>query len=394
MKKITILALHLGFGGIEKAITSLANALCNDYEVTIVSTYKLHENPAFYIDPKVHVTYLIESNLPKKVENYKLLFFRGKWIKLLKLLYRDYLKKGHFILLMKETFLGFSMYKRRKSVMTSYIQTCDSDIVISTRALHNVLLGNYGSAKQIKIGWEHNHHNHQKKYIKNVVNSSKKLDYLVLVSKELTSFYEERLKTSHCKVVYIPNFLDEFPILPSSLDGNLITIGRLSQEKGHLDLIDVIYKVRSISENFHLDIIGAGPEEDEIKKRISLYGLSDYVTMHGFLNKEKMAPLLQKASVFILPSYTESFGIVVLEAFSYGIPAIAFDSAQGACEIIKDNWDGYLISNRDKKKMAKRILELLKSKNRRIVMGDHALKKAMHYTKEYVIKDWVKLFDR
>ena len=46
MKKITILALHLGYGGIEKAISSLSNSLCEEYDIEIISTYKLYDNPA------------------------------------------------------------------------------------------------------------------------------------------------------------------------------------------------------------------------------------------------------------------------------------------------------------------------------------------------------------
>ena len=107
-----------------------------------------------------------------------------------------------------------------------------------------------------------------------------------------------------------------------------------------------------------------------------------------------MKPILEEASVFVLPSYTESFGLVILEAFAYGIPSVAFDSAQGASEIIENGWDGYLIKNRDKEQMAKRILELLKSYNRRVVMGNNACKKAKQYTDKVVKKDWDDLFER
>ena len=47
MKKISILALHLGYGGIEKSIVALANLLCDRYNVEIVSSYKLYDRPVF-----------------------------------------------------------------------------------------------------------------------------------------------------------------------------------------------------------------------------------------------------------------------------------------------------------------------------------------------------------
>ena len=76
MKKISILSLHLGYGGIEKSIVALANLLSSKYKVEIACIYKLYDKEAFELDPKVKVKYLIRSNLPKKVEEYKILLFR------------------------------------------------------------------------------------------------------------------------------------------------------------------------------------------------------------------------------------------------------------------------------------------------------------------------------
>ena len=64
MKKITILALHLGYGGIEKSISALANMLCDTYDVEIVSSYKLYDQPVFDLNPKVKVKYLITKYQP------------------------------------------------------------------------------------------------------------------------------------------------------------------------------------------------------------------------------------------------------------------------------------------------------------------------------------------
>ena len=67
MKKIAILASHLNFGGVESSIASQANALCDDYEVEIISTYKMSEEPAFKINDKVKITYLTDLK-PNKEE--------------------------------------------------------------------------------------------------------------------------------------------------------------------------------------------------------------------------------------------------------------------------------------------------------------------------------------
>ena len=59
MKKITFLVLHLGYGGIENAIATLANLLSKDYDVEIISTYKLYSEPVFKINDKVKINYLM-----------------------------------------------------------------------------------------------------------------------------------------------------------------------------------------------------------------------------------------------------------------------------------------------------------------------------------------------
>ena len=55
MKKVTILSLHLGYGGAERCITNLANSLVDKYNVEILSVYKLYDKPAFNIDKRVNV---------------------------------------------------------------------------------------------------------------------------------------------------------------------------------------------------------------------------------------------------------------------------------------------------------------------------------------------------
>ena len=71
MKKISILSLHLGYGGIEKCITSLANTLCDKYEIEIAVSYRLFDESAFHLDERVKVIYLNDSNIVPNREAFK-----------------------------------------------------------------------------------------------------------------------------------------------------------------------------------------------------------------------------------------------------------------------------------------------------------------------------------
>ena len=57
MKKISILSLHLGYGGIEKSIVNLANTLCKRYEVEIACCYKMYDKSVFDLNDKVKIKF-------------------------------------------------------------------------------------------------------------------------------------------------------------------------------------------------------------------------------------------------------------------------------------------------------------------------------------------------
>ena len=377
MKRITILALHLGYGGIENCISNLANSLVDDYEVNIISTYKLYEKPVFKLNDKIKIKYLMTDLKPNKQE------------------LKQSLKKLKLITFFKELKKSLKILKLKKNLMIEAIKNCDSDVIISTRDIHNNWLSKYGRDKTLKIGWEHNHHHNNKRYINKVTKSVLGLDYFVLVSKDLTKFYSEKLKDKKVKCVYIPNSINFFPQEKAKLETeNLISIGRLSHEKGYLDLIDIFKELHQKYPDSKLNIIGDGPDRKKIEKKIRDNKLEDYIILHGFQEKEYINKYLEKSSVYIMTSYTESFGLVLLEAFAYGIPCVAYSSAEGANEIISDNWDGYLIKDRDKNKMIKRICELLSNRNRRLIMGANGIKKAQEFNTQKTKQKWIEIINR
>ncbi len=367
MKKIAILGLHLNFGGVEQAIVNQANMLCNDYDVKLVITYKKDE-PSFYIDPKVKIDYL--TNLYPNREEFK-----------------KCLKKFKLVSLIKEGFKSIKILYLKKKTMINYIKNSEDDILISSRVDITKLLSKYGK-NQIKVAEEHRHHNNDEKYISNLKKSCKNIDYLVSVSKELNDYYSKEIPNTKC--VYIPNGLDYFPNKTSKLNNkNIISVGRLSPEKGFLDLIDVFNIIHDLDKDIHLDIVGDGVEKSSIENKINQYCLQEHIKLHGFQKKDYINKLLEKSSLYLMCSFEESFGIVLIEAGSFGIPQIAFSSAQGANEIIQNNISGYLIDNRDKEEMAKKVVELINDNDRLIKMGEEARNIAKEFSFVEVQKRWL-----
>ena len=379
MNKVTILALHLGYGGVEKAVANLANILKDDYEVEIISVYRLYDKPIFNIDKKVKIKYLLEDIKPNREE--------------LKLAIRNF----NILKFIKEIYKSIKCLYFRRNKMIREIKNCNSDIIISTRYLFNNWVGNNANKNIFKIAWEHNHPHGNKKYENKVINSCKKIDNLVLVSNNLTEYYTNLFeqKKINCKCFYIPNTLENNSDEVSSLtEKRLISIGRLSPEKGYDDLIEVFNKLHKKKLDWHLDIVGDGKEKDKLLKKIKEYKLDNYVTLHGYQKTDYINSLLKRSSIYLMASFTESFGIVLIEAMNYGIPCIAFDSAEGANEIIINNVNGYLVSNRNKEDMVNMIIKLIDEENLRKKMGIKAKEISKKFNKLNVKEKWINLLNK
>lgn len=390
MKKITIISLHLGYGGIEKAVIDLANGLSSSYQVKILSVYKTYEDIPFKVNSNVSVKYLMSGDIALKTDKYKRSIRKFQFITLFKQLFKDY--RFNIFRLAKDTILSVINVINKRKLVKEYVKNSNDDIFISTRDFLNKTLGKSKKPNQLGIGWEHSHHNQNKKYFNKVCNSVKNLDYFVLVSKELYCDYNKALTNTSCKCVYIPNMVSISDNKLSKLNNKkLITVSRLSEEKGIYDLVDVIELVKKDIPDITLNLIGDGPLFDSILDYVKEKKLSDNIHLLGYRKSESVYEYLQDSSLYVMTSLTESFGIVLLEAFSFGVPAIAFDSASGACELINSN-NGYLIANRDKKLMAKQIVEYLNDLNIQKKLSKGTQKDLQKYTPECIIVAWKELF--
>jgi len=377
MKKISILSLHLGYGGIEKSIVALANILCQKYEVEIVCSYKLYDEPAFSIDERVTIKYLISDLVPNKKN------------------FIDAINKKKFITALKEGFKAFKILYLRRKTMIEYISTTDADVVIATRDIFDNWLSQFGKDNVLKIGWEHNHYHDDLKYANKIVRNSSNLDYLVLVSGQLQHFYKRKLQNSKCQCVFIPNIIESIPNKSSSLtEKRLISVGRLSKEKGYLDLLNIYMVLLKNHSDWVLDIIGDGPERETLEKFIRINNLQDSVTLHGFRDKIYIDMMLHKSSIYVMTSLTESFGIVLIEAMSHGLPCVAFSSAEGACELISSGENGYLINNRSYPAMIKKIEDLMDDLDSRKKLGKAGKSCVKKYTADVVKEQWYNLIEK
>ena len=243
---------------------------------------------------------------------------------------------------------------------------------------------------------EHNHHNNNREYIDQVISSCREFDYFIPISKELCDFYREPMKENGVETEYIRFCIDKNEnYTEPSLEGcDMISVGRLSPEKGSLDLIRVFEGIAERNPRARLHIVGDGAELEGVKALIAEKKLDDRIVLHGFQNKKYIYSLLPKTSLYLMTSHTESFGLVLLEAMSCGIPCLAFDSAQGAHEIITNGENGYLIKNRSFEDMQEIACSLLENKEELRRLSRGALATADDFSYEKTKAAWLLLMNK
>jgi len=148
------------------------------------------------------------------------------------------------------------------------------------------------------------------------------------------------------KIVIIANPVTaQFSLKQSTPDQGLlqlITVGRLSKEKGHLRILNLLFKLKR---PFHYTIIGSGPEREAIFAYAKKLNLIDKITHIPFT--DTVETYLTQSSLYLSGSYVEGFPNVLLESCAVGTPVLAFTAPGGTSEIIQNGVNGYIAESED-----------------------------------------------
>ena len=138
----------------------------------------------------------------------------------------------------------------------------------------------------------------------------------------------------------------------------LLSIGRLSREKGHAELIRVFAKMRECpsAQPLRLVLVGEGPERLRIEKLCRKLKLTEFVTLTG--HQDIVDPYYAIADVFVLPSHSEGSPNVLLEAMAAGVPVVA-TAVGGIPEIASSGRNALLVMRGDTVGLAFAITQLL-----------------------------------
>jgi len=169
----------------------------------------------------------------------------------------------------------------------------------------------------------------------------------------------------------------------------IITSCRLSPQKDLLTLLRAFKIVREKVRS-KLLILGQGPLKDSILSWNKDLGIDNDVLLMGF--KENPFKYISRADVFVLSSFFEGFGNVIVEAMALGIPVVATDCPSGPGEIIEHGVSGVLVPMRDHKRMAENILNILQDTGLKKRLSEEGVKRSALFSAERMASEYERYF--
>ena len=160
------------------------------------------------------------------------------------------------------------------------------------------------------------------------------------------------------KVKVIPNALEIKEVENVQRDENLVVFaGRLHRIKGVDILIRAFKLVHEKVPSLKLKIVGPGEEVKMLSSLVTELNLSEVISFEGPTGKEGVLKYFKSANFVVVPSRSEAFGYVVIEAMSLGTPVIGSD-VDGILEIITHEKNGLLFKEGNAKDLSEKILDM------------------------------------
>ena len=355
MKRICFLVDSIfSYGGVQRVTAVIAKELSKTYDVSIVtfdhsedkdtSLYGLNEATIHYRFFAYPSTGSLHNKICKAYSGfYQKYGLQSKWASYL--------------------YARSSFPTPLRKALTKELRNGHYDAIIG---VHAPLAGRLATMKRhlpkVKcIGWIHNSFEalFSEGFIyigaarkRHYVFQFRKLDHTIVLCEHDAETYTQYDSAFNPTVIYNPLTLK--PGAPSTgTTKSFLAVGRFSrQHKGFDLLIEAFHLFSQKNQEWTLDIVGEGVEEELYRTLIKKYNLEDKVTIHPFTNH--IQDYYSKAQVYVLSSRWEGFGLVLVEAMAHGLPVVSSDLPTSK-EIMGDF--GLYFKNGDIKDLAERLEE-------------------------------------
>jgi N-acetyl-alpha-D-glucosaminyl L-malate synthase BshA len=201
-------------------------------------------------------------------------------------------------------------------------------------------------------------------------------------------------------IVVLPNGieLDKFKDISPRKQTNefkktILFVGTLRPVKGIDYLIKAMYIIHNKSPFTNLLIVGDGPEKDKLQTLVHELSLQDCIHFAGKVPNEKIPEYMAQADIFALPSLSESFGIVNIEAMASGLPIVT-TNVGGLPEIVKNGENGFVVEPKNPEVFAEKILLILKDNDLRKKFSEQNREKAKEYSWDDIVEKLIFIYNQ
>ena len=185
-------------------------------------------------------------------------------------------------------------------------------------------------------------------------------DSIIAVSQAVRDELEQSYSFTRGKIRVVHNGSDTTLFSPGAKTDTptVLFVGRFVEQKGFDLLPEVFASLSQRHPGLRFRIIGTGPLQESVVRRLEERGLAHQTTFYDFSSQDTVLALYREATVVVMPSRFEPFGLVATESMATATPVVA-SRVSGLAEIITDGEDGFLVSPDDVHGFANAVSRLL-----------------------------------
>ena len=192
------------------------------------------------------------------------------------------------------------------------------------------------------------------------------------------------------KVEYIYNPIEEVDDIECNIKSKqIISVGRLTYQKGFDMLCDVAKVVLKDNKGWKWLILGDGEDKDKLRSKIKEYGLENKLILKG--NVSNVEEYYKNSSLYVMTSRFEGLPMTLLEAKTYKLPIVSFNCLTGPSEIVKNNVNGYLINPENVEAMSNKLNILMNDENKLKEFSNNAQIDIEKFKLKPIIERWEKV---
>jgi glycosyltransferase involved in cell wall biosynthesis len=208
-----------------------------------------------------------------------------------------------------------------------------------------------------------------------------------------TNFAKEIIykQTGSKNIKVIPNPVNVINKINCEQKNRIVTVGRLSKEKGHNYLIEAFSFIND--NEWELSIVGDGPERENLNKLAESLGIKHKVLFSGHLRD--FSKELSEAKIFVLPSLKEGFPNSLIEAMSLPIACISSNCIAGPADIIENGINGILVEPASVEQLSKALDLLIQNESLRQKISNKAFEVRSKYGFQNIANEYLNfIFDQ